>query len=229
MSTELQRPEVPQDGVSIMDVRYHLLGPIAPSAEMISEFRVASVSAAYSQMGDVAIITKSGANEAHGSAFWYHQNAAFDAEPYGSPQKQHKVFNTFGGSLGDQYRSREFTTVRTKHSSSLITKETTSRSRCWTSKRFFSALTLSGQFAPVLAAIKDLPTPWHSSVSSRGIQDHIEVAESETLTFKHPRTLRRHVNIFALGFGSSGNSARKSYENRNLQRQFNSAAPSVGA
>jgi len=49
-----------------MDVRYHLLGPIAPSAEMISEFRVASVgnSAAYSQMGDVAIITKSGANEA---------------------------------------------------------------------------------------------------------------------------------------------------------------------
>jgi hypothetical protein len=58
MSTELQRTEVPQDGVSIMDVRYHLLGPIAPPAEMISEFRVASVSAAYSQMGDVAIITK---------------------------------------------------------------------------------------------------------------------------------------------------------------------------
>jgi hypothetical protein len=93
--------ELSVDGISIMDVRYHILGPIAPSSEMVGEFRVASAGngAAYSQMGDVAIITKSGTNSWHGSAFWYHQNAAMDAQTYGSIQKQHKIFHTFGGSL----------------------------------------------------------------------------------------------------------------------------------
>ncbi len=90
------------DGISTLDLRFHTLNPsMGPSAEMISEFRVTTAgnSAAFGQMGDITLITKVGKNQLHGSAFWYHQNAALDAATYGSPQKQHKVFNTFGGSI----------------------------------------------------------------------------------------------------------------------------------
>ena len=70
------------DGVSTTSVRNN--GPLRemyPSSEMLSEFRVTSVNnnAEFAQMGDVTVTTKSGANQLHGSAFWYHQNAALDA------------------------------------------------------------------------------------------------------------------------------------------------------
>ena len=72
-----------------------------PSTEMLSEFKVTSVNnnAEFGQMGDVTVITRGGTNRLRGSAFWYHQNSALDPTIYGSPEKQHKVFNTFGGSL----------------------------------------------------------------------------------------------------------------------------------
>jgi hypothetical protein len=72
------------------------------SPEAIAEFRVSSAGtgAEFGQMGDVSIITRGGTNTLHGSAFWYHQNAALDAKTYDSPAKQAKVFNTFGASLG---------------------------------------------------------------------------------------------------------------------------------
>ncbi len=72
-----------------------------PSTEMLSEFKVTSVNnnAEFGQMGDLTVITRGGANRLRGSALWYHQNAALDATIYGSPEKQAKVFNTFGGSL----------------------------------------------------------------------------------------------------------------------------------
>ncbi len=90
------------DGVSTVSVRSN--GPLSdmyPSSEMLSEFKVTSINnnAEFSQMGDVTVTTKSGANQLHGSAFWYHQNRALDATTYGASQKQAKVFNTFGGSL----------------------------------------------------------------------------------------------------------------------------------
>lgn len=90
------------DGISTTSVRSN--GPLRemyPSSEMLSEFRVTSVNnnAEFAQMGDVTVTTKSGANQVHGSGFWYHQNAALDATPYGSNGKPAKVFNTFGGSF----------------------------------------------------------------------------------------------------------------------------------
>jgi Carboxypeptidase regulatory-like domain len=72
-----------------------------PSAEMLQEFKVSAISnnAEFATTGDVTVTTKSGTNSIHGSAFEYLQNAALDATQYGSPTKQHKVWNTFGGSL----------------------------------------------------------------------------------------------------------------------------------
>lgn len=74
---------------------------MVPSTEVLNEFKVTSVNnnAEFGQMGDVTVVTRSGTNHFHGSALWYHQNAALDATIYGSPEKQAKVFNTFGGSL----------------------------------------------------------------------------------------------------------------------------------
>jgi Carboxypeptidase regulatory-like domain len=91
------------DGISTHDSYYNQPLPgMGPSTEMLSEFKVTSVNnnAEFGQMGDVTIITRSGTNQPHGSALWYHQNAALDATIYGAPKKQQKVFNTFGGSLG---------------------------------------------------------------------------------------------------------------------------------
>jgi hypothetical protein len=72
-----------------------------PSTEMLSEFRVTSVNnnAEFGQMGDVTVATRGGTNKLHGSALWYHQNAALDATIYGSAEKPKKVYNTFGASL----------------------------------------------------------------------------------------------------------------------------------
>ncbi len=98
----LAQIEYSVDGISTANVSFFGPNPdMYPSTEMLSEFRVTSVdnSAEFGQMGDVTVITKSGNNQWHGSALWYHQNAALDATIYGSPEKQAKVFNTFGGSL----------------------------------------------------------------------------------------------------------------------------------
>jgi carboxypeptidase family protein len=106
------------DGISTANIR--TFGPLSEmymSTEMLSEFKVISVnnSAEYGQMGDVTVITRGGANQLHGSALWYHQNAALDATIYGAPEKQAKVYNTFGGSfsgpvyLPKLYRGRDRT------------------------------------------------------------------------------------------------------------------------
>ncbi len=78
--------------------------PIAdafPSTEAISELRTDGVgnNAEFGQPGEVSIVTKGGTNKLHGSAFWYHQNAAFDSIPFGAATKPHKVGNTFGAEV----------------------------------------------------------------------------------------------------------------------------------
>jgi hypothetical protein len=91
------------DGVSTINVRNNGANQnMYPSSELLSEFRVSSVNnnAEFAQVGDVTVTTKSGSNEFHGSLFEYFQNAALDATTYGATEKQAKVWNTFGGSLG---------------------------------------------------------------------------------------------------------------------------------
>jgi len=91
--------EVSVDGVTIQSATGN--SPIQdalPSTDAISELRADGVlnSAELGQPGEVTIVSKGGSNKVHGSAYWYHQNAAFDAINYGSDSKTHKVGNTFG-------------------------------------------------------------------------------------------------------------------------------------
>lgn len=93
--------EVAVDGITIQSAGGGN-SPIAdafPSTEAISEVRTDGVgnNAEFGQPGEVSIVTKGGGNKIHGSAFWYHQNAAFDSIPFGADSKPHKVGNTFGG------------------------------------------------------------------------------------------------------------------------------------
>jgi hypothetical protein len=93
------------DGISAQNqTTNNILGDAFPSAESIAEIRVDGVNnnAEYAQPGEITTITKSGGNQLHGSAFWYFQNSAFDAVPYGLTEetKPKKVANDFGGSAG---------------------------------------------------------------------------------------------------------------------------------
>ncbi len=97
--------ETTVDGISAQNqTSNNILGDAFPSAESIAEIRVDGVNnnAEFGQPGEITTVTKAGSNHLHGSAFWYFQNQAFDAIPYGSnaANKPHKVANDFGGSIG---------------------------------------------------------------------------------------------------------------------------------
>jgi hypothetical protein len=95
------------DGSSTVNIRQNgALGNMNPSSELISEFKVAQFNnnAEFSQLGDITITTKSGAQQFHGSAFEYLQNSALDATTLGFDSKPHKAFNTFGGSFSGPLR-----------------------------------------------------------------------------------------------------------------------------
>lgn len=95
------------DGTSTVNIRQNgALNNMNPSSELISELKVTQFNnnAEFSQMADVTIITKSGSNRFHGSAFEYLQNSALDAKTWGFDSKAHKAFNTFGGSLSGPLR-----------------------------------------------------------------------------------------------------------------------------
>jgi len=90
------------DGASSVNIIYNSpASNMFPSAEMLGEFKVSAINnnAEFATTGDVTVTTKSGTNALHGSAFEYLQNSALDATVYGSTEKQHKAWNTFGGSL----------------------------------------------------------------------------------------------------------------------------------
>jgi hypothetical protein len=95
--------DVTVDGITIQNVTGNSpLQDAFPSGEAISEMRVEGVldNAEFGQPGQITVITKSGTNKLHGSAFWYFQNSAFNAIPYGDIQKPHIVGNDFGASGG---------------------------------------------------------------------------------------------------------------------------------
>src|ERR1700676_1070874 len=96
------------DGSSTLNIRQNgALRNMNPSSELIAEVKVSEFNnnAEFAQLGDRTIHKKSGTGQFHGSLFEYTQNNAFDAAVWGSningqTIKPHKVFHTFGGSLG---------------------------------------------------------------------------------------------------------------------------------
>jgi hypothetical protein len=99
--------EVSVDGITVQSATggNTPIGDAFPSSESIAELRADGTqnNAEFGQPGEITIITKGGTNTIHGSAFWYHQNAAFDAIPYTFPittTKPKLIGNTYGGSFG---------------------------------------------------------------------------------------------------------------------------------
>ena len=95
--------ETTVDGISAQNqTTNNIQADAFPSAESIAEIRVDGVSnnAEYGQPGEITTITKAGTNHLHGSLFWYFQNQAFDAVPFGFTSKIHKVANDYGISAG---------------------------------------------------------------------------------------------------------------------------------
>lgn len=95
--------EVSVDGITIQSSTSN--SPMAdalPSGDSISEIRVDGVlnNAEFGQPGEVTSITKGGTNHLHGALFWYHQESAFNATPYGSLTKPHVSTNDFGITAG---------------------------------------------------------------------------------------------------------------------------------
>lgn len=95
--------EVSVDGITIQSSTGN--SPMAnalPSGDSISEIRVDGVlnNAEFGQPGEVTSITKGGTNHLHGALFWYHQESAFNATPYGSLTKPHVSTNDFGITAG---------------------------------------------------------------------------------------------------------------------------------
>jgi len=92
------------DGISIINVRSNgILAEMFPSVESIDELKVSSISnnAEFAQIGDVTATSRSGSNSLHGSAFWYHQNGAFDArDTFSTRAAPFKVSNDFGFQIG---------------------------------------------------------------------------------------------------------------------------------
>ncbi len=98
------------DGTTVNDAFNNTPGGLSGSflgADAMQEFQVItnSYGAEYGQAGGAVInaITKSGTNNLHGTAFWFHRNSAFDArnrfDPPDQPIPPFKR-NQFGGSVG---------------------------------------------------------------------------------------------------------------------------------
>ncbi len=98
--------EVAVDGITVKSATGgNFLSDSFPSSESIAEIRADGVlaGAEFSDPAQIAVTTKGGTNNLHGSGFWYYQSSAWDAIAYTYPTTMTKPNvhgSTFGGSLG---------------------------------------------------------------------------------------------------------------------------------
>lgn len=96
------------DGISTQSVRGgSAVRDLFPSVEGIAEFKVSSINnnAEFGQVSDLTTISKSGSNDYHGTAFWFHQNNRLNAtNPFGPVVNGKRRYfpghaNSFGGAF----------------------------------------------------------------------------------------------------------------------------------
>jgi hypothetical protein len=84
---------------------------IIPNLDAIAEFRIITnnFDAEYGEFsgGQINVVTKSGTNDFHGSAFEFLRNTNLDARNYFSPTRGEFRQNQFGGTFGGPIRKRE--------------------------------------------------------------------------------------------------------------------------
>lgn len=91
------------DGSSVEEA-FNMGAALVPNLDSIQEFRVVTnnADAEYGNYsgGQVIVVTKSGTNQLHGSAFDFVRNTALDARNFFSPERAKFNRNQFGGTLG---------------------------------------------------------------------------------------------------------------------------------
>ena len=89
------------DGIAVM--AYPIgPGPVQPSLEGVQEVNVqlANTPAEFATPANFAVVTKSGGNDYHGSAFWDFNSSKLNARDFFSPSAPFRVYHNFGGSIG---------------------------------------------------------------------------------------------------------------------------------
>ena len=95
------------DGIVTTSTLYgNIIGPANPSMEAVQEIKVDSNSnaAEFQAAGAVNVITRSGSNRLHGSAYEYYTTSGFDARDPFLPSVSRNLLNNFGASLGGPIR-----------------------------------------------------------------------------------------------------------------------------
>ncbi|MBZ5667939.1 MAG: carboxypeptidase regulatory-like domain-containing protein [Acidobacteriia bacterium] len=91
------------NGTTVQEFAFSGTG-IIPNLDSIAEFRIVTnnFDAEYGNYagGQINVITKSGSNKFHGSAFEFLRNRSFDAKNYFSQTKDDHKQNEFGGTIG---------------------------------------------------------------------------------------------------------------------------------
>src|SRR5271170_1868101 len=204
------------DGSSTVNIRQNgALGNMNPSSELISEFKVTQFNnnAEFSQVGDVTISTKSGTEAFHGSVFEYFQNSALDAAVWGSningdTLKPHKVFHTFGGSLGGPLNIPKLSHGKAK--TFFFTDYEGNRKRYSTPLFLFVPTNamrsgdFSAQAAPLMDPFTGKPYPGNkipSGSACTSAQDCINPVATALLNF----IPAPNINVSAANFGSQAN------------------------
>jgi hypothetical protein len=90
------------DGINLGDQGGATPGPAQPGFESIQEMKLTMVnnSAEYSAVANIVLITKSGTNSLHGSAFHQYNSGGMNARNFFQNDRPFRVYNLFGGSLG---------------------------------------------------------------------------------------------------------------------------------
>ncbi len=81
-------------------------GPIQPSQDAVQEINVqlANTPAEFSTPTSITMVTKSGTNGFHGSAYWQYNGDALNTRNYFSSTVPFRVYNDFAGSVGGPIR-----------------------------------------------------------------------------------------------------------------------------
>jgi hypothetical protein len=89
------------DGIAVM--AYPIgPGPVQPSLEAVQEVNVqlADTNAEFATPANIAVVTKSGTNQYHGSAFWAYNSGDLNARDFFAVKAPFRVYNNFGGYFG---------------------------------------------------------------------------------------------------------------------------------
>lgn len=89
------------DGIAVMAYPQGA-SPVQPSLEAVQELKMetSAAPAEFTTAGNVKVISKSGTNEFHGSAYWGYNGNSLNARNFFSATRPFRVYNNFATSLG---------------------------------------------------------------------------------------------------------------------------------